>query len=422
MKKVLIISYFFEPANFVGAQRVNSWKTYLPESNIYPIILTRFWRENQTNLNKIKGTKKVDVSINDQFEIHRIPEKWRFRDLIIESNKYIFLRKVLTFFQILFDILYFRKSQYYFLYREAINIIVKNKDLDTVIISGTPFHSFAVGYYLKVKFPHLKWYPDYRDQWSTHNYLKDNGLLQGIIAFLEKYKERKWTSNASKFITVSENWMERIEKHISKKGLVVKNGLDVEIKNINNISIPRNASRLCISYVGTLYPYQRIDMLLNVIKKIKIEFNYDIEVNFIGINALKNYQIKILNDFPELKENLTFFERMPERNLHEIYNQSDLLWLTSFNEMKGWYPVKLFDYAKEGIPILLFPSDNDVMERFISECSVGFAFDDKNEVHQFLLDLLFHKEKYHVKINHSKLNEYTRKTQSKILAELIKNE
>ncbi|MGM0477957.1 MAG: hypothetical protein ACQERC_01955 [Bacteroidota bacterium] len=50
MKKVLIISYFYPPANFVGAQRTAAWAKYLHECGYYPIIISRQWNEGQTDL------------------------------------------------------------------------------------------------------------------------------------------------------------------------------------------------------------------------------------------------------------------------------------------------------------------------------------------------------------------------------------
>ena len=50
MKKLLIISYFYPPANFVGAQRTAAWAKYLHEYGYYPIIITRQWNEGQTDL------------------------------------------------------------------------------------------------------------------------------------------------------------------------------------------------------------------------------------------------------------------------------------------------------------------------------------------------------------------------------------
>ena len=186
MKKILIISYFFEPANFVGAERINAWVKYLPDSEIYPIVLTRHWQENQTTINKSKELQDIEILKTDRYEIHRIPEKWKFRDRLIESNQFIYLRKFFTFSQLICDLLYFKKSQYYFLYSQAEKVLSENKDLDTVIISGTPFHSFAIGYFLKLKFPKINWYPDYRDQWNTHPYADRKSILRKFIVLLEE--------------------------------------------------------------------------------------------------------------------------------------------------------------------------------------------------------------------------------------------
>ena len=50
MKKILLISYFYPPANFVGVQLTAAWAKYLHEYGYYPIIITRQWNEGQTDL------------------------------------------------------------------------------------------------------------------------------------------------------------------------------------------------------------------------------------------------------------------------------------------------------------------------------------------------------------------------------------
>jgi glycosyltransferase involved in cell wall biosynthesis len=416
MKKILIISYFFEPTNFVGAERINAWVKYLPDSEIYPIVLTRHWQENQTTLNKLKDFRKAQISKTDRYEIHRVPEKWKLRDRLIETNKFIYLRKVFTFFQLLCDLLLFRKSQYYFLYRQAEKVLSQNQDLDTVIISGTPFHSFAIGYYLKLKFSRISWIPDYRDQWNTHPYADKSTILRKFIVFLEEKKEKQWTLNASKFITVSENWKDRISSFIGKEGFVIKNGFDFNPLEINPLKIPRQQNKLVISYIGTLYPYQNIGLLLNVVKNLIIESQLNIHLNFVGINSLENQEKKIKEQYSDILVNMTFYDRMPPKDLQKIYDQSDLLWLTSFENMIGWYPVKLFDYAKQGIPLVFFPSDEDVIEEFIKTTKVGYFFSEIDKVKEFLIELLNSNSKIATFHNRSELIKFTRAFSTRELA------
>jgi glycosyltransferase involved in cell wall biosynthesis len=419
MKKILIISYFFKPANFVGAERINAWVKYLPDSNIYPIVLTRHWQENQTCLNKTKDFQNVEISKTDRYEIHRVPEKWNLRDRLIETNQFIYLRKVFTFFQLLCDLLFFKKSQYYFLFQRAEKVLAENKDLDTIIISGTPFYSFAIGYYLKLKFPRISWFPDYRDQWNTHPYAYQSTILRKFIVFLEKKKEKQWVANATSFITVSENWKDRISSFNGKEGFVVKNGFDFDPLEIKPVKIPRQQNKLVISYIGTLYPYQNINLLLDVVKKLVLNEKYKIHINFVGINALENQENKIKERYPEIQVNLSFYERMPAANLQHIYDQSDLLWLTSFENMKGWYPVKLFDYTKQGIPILLYPRDNDVMQSFVESGSVGFSFENDYDLYEFFKTFFLKENQIIIKANSFFLIEFTRETQTKELNKVI---
>lgn len=317
------------------------------------------------------------------------------------------------------DLLYFKKSQYYFLYQQAEKVLSENNNLDTVIISGTPFHSFAIGYYLKLKFPRIDWFPDYRDQWNTHPYADQKSILRKSIVFLEKKKEKHWISNAKRFITVSENWKDRISVFTGIEGLVVKNGFDFDPSEIKSVKVPRKAHKLVISYVGTLYPYQNIYFLLDVVKKLIVENQLNIYINFVGINALENHEKKIKERYPMIIDNFCFYERLPVSDIKSIYNQSDLLWLTSFENMKGWYPVKLFDYAKQGIPILLYPSDNDVMQKFIESGSVGKSFQNEIEISSFLKGILNCEHPYSVNTNVEGLNEFTREYQTKQLSEQI---
>ena len=52
--------------------------------------------------------------------------------------------------------------------------------------------------------------------------------------------------------------------------------------------------------------------------------------------------------------------------------------------MKGWYPVKLFEYASKGIPILLYPTDNDVIEKFLLKTKTGYSFKNLLELAKWL--------------------------------------
>ncbi len=398
---------------------MSSWVKYLPEQGIYPIVVTRFWEKDQKDLLKIENTAGTIVEKLNSAEIHRVSEKPGYRDILIKRNKASILRKMLSFIQLLCDNFVFTKSSYYPFFNEAKTILEQNPDIQHVVISGTPFHSFAIGYQLKRIFPNINWFPDYRDQWTTHPYANSSGLLSSILYYIEKKNERKWTSNCKNFITVSENWKENISAFIQKDGYVVKNGFDFEIEKIQSKSIPQKTGRLVISYIGTLYPYQNIEDFIEVVQELILSNQRKIKLNFVGYEIIPKQKQRIEKLTKAISQHVQILPRMPKTELRDIYQESDLLLVTSFENMKGWYPVKLFDYATTGIPILLFPSDQDVMEEFVLKTNTGIALDSKDQLQRYLLELLDNSVKKYLEINNNELKVFNRSNQVKILREFM---
>ena len=411
MKKIIIISYYSKPSNFVGAERIQGWLSHLSKNGVYPVLVTRFWKENQVDNGNINLPKENRIEKNKNYEIHRISLSESFRDSLLRKNKYKYLRKILSFFQIVVNNLFFKKSEYYPFFYYTEQFMKKNKGFDTVIISGTPFHSFSVGYHIKKKYPNINWYPDYRDQWTTHPFKSKSKFIEKLIYQIESKRELKWTSNCKSFITVSDHWKDRINAKIQKPGFVVKNGFNLSLKHITEQNVPRKKGELIISYIGSIYPYQDFEKLLRIIDYLNKTKNIKVKINFIGIDAYHNVSSKIKQLSKNFSELVHITKRVPEDQLENIYSKSDLLWLTSFGEMKGWYPVKLFEYASKGIPILLFPSDEDVMEEFIKKTQTGYIFNDELKLQNWLESIYTSKNQIKLAINRDELKHYTREYQ-----------
>ena len=419
MKKIVIISYYSKPSNFVGAERIKGWLDNLPKIDIYPILITRFWEKNQnTNANINLATKNI-IENYENHEIHRVYSKETLRDSLIANNKFIFIRKTLSFAQIIFDNLIFKKSKYYNFFSYTDQFLKENGDCKTLIISGTPFHLFALGYYLKIKYPHINWFPDYRDQWTTHPFKLKLNFINNIIFWIERKNELKWTSNCKSFITVSENWKERIAAEIGKPGFVIKNGFNINTNQIIEQDVPRKKDELVISYVGSMYPYQDYKKLLGVIECLYKTKKIKIKINLVGVDAYHNISSEIKRLSHSYSELITISERIPSNQLEHIYAQSDLLWLTSFGNMGGWYPVKLFDYASQGIPILLYPSDNDVIQKFILETQTGYTFNKMSKLKKWLESIYKGHSQIKLTVDKNELRKYSREYQSKKLIDVL---
>lgn len=104
------------------------------------------------------------------------------------------------------------------------------------------------------------------------------------------------------------------------------------------------------------------------------------------------------------------------------YKNADLLFITGFSKIKGYLPVKMFANYQTGKPILLCPSDNDVMEEFIRKTNSGYISNTVEECTEILKELLEKKKQGESIALNKNMNEayfYTREYQTKKLAEVL---
>jgi len=327
-------------------------------------------------------------------------------------------QKILTFKELVFSNLFIRSLPYSNFYFFAKKLIAEDPEIKIIIASGRPFQSFSIGHKLKKDYPHLLWVPDYRDEWTTHQNKSVDGLLSRFIGVLEAKSELKWCENADFFLSVSDYWVTSISNYIGKEGFTIKNGYwELNPVPVNNMK----EKKLVITYAGSLYPQQDLSVFINAAISL-LKKNKSIYVNFVGINMIEIEEDKIKEQVKGFEKYFTFTPRISKASLREVYETTDLLLLTGFQSVKGWYPVKLFDYFSTGIPLLLCPSDKDVMEGFIEELNCGFVVNDSKNCEIKLLQLL------DCKINSKHLipfrndiyaKKYSRLYQSELLGNLI---
>ena len=411
MKKVLIISYYFPPANFVGAERTEAWARYLKDSGYFPIILTRCWNEGQTNpLEKVLKNDLVHEQY-DSHEVYRLPIRRTLRDRASSFPWLAPIQKALTFLELIQVNYFIRSLPYVAIYRKAQELLKADPEIKVVIASGRPFQSFFMGHRLKKEY-NILWIPDYRDEWTTNQNHQPNKLLTKFIHQLEKRSEIKWTSNADFFVSTSDTLVRNISKFIKKEGISVLNGYN----KFNEVNPVINDSRLLnLFYSGTLYPYQNIEIIVQAVKNI----GDGIVLSFVGINTLPEEK-KRVEKLISGSSAFVLLDRMGKESYSSYTSIMDIQILTSYNENKGWYPVKLFEYYASGKPILLCPSDKDVMEEFVLKTNSGFVANTVEECEAILRECLAKKQNGEIILFERNLVEgekYSRRYQTKILAE-----
>ena len=161
------------------------------------------------------------------------------------------------------------------IYNLSNELLYNDKSIKYLIISGTPFYSFQIGYRLKKKYS-LRWIADYRDEWTTHKNLRNNSIFEKLIYRLNQKSEKKWLSNSNLFISTSNEWVDSISKFINKKGVTILNGLSREV-TLSRFHSTNIKPYITITYAGTLYENQNLDIFIDAIKntnsdKIRVNF------------------------------------------------------------------------------------------------------------------------------------------------------
>ena len=419
MKKVLIISYFYPPANFAGADRTAAWAKYLHESGFYPIIVTRKWNENQTSLTEKVSDNSYSYEKHKTHEIHRLPFRHSLRDQLAEKTRFRFIQRILTFIELFFSNFFINALPYSNLYSFSRKLLNQNDDVRIVLASGRPFNTFFIGYKLKKEF-NIHWIPDYRDEWVYLDASSSN-LIQKFTFLIEKMSQLKWVSNAYSFLTVSEDLAQRISQTIGLNGEIIKNGYDSEIL-MNKVNGQVNSNELVLLYIGTLYSYQPIEILVNSIKDVCENSEIKIKVFFIGVNTIKselNRLNALVNDLPEV---FKIIPRINKTDLKHYLHQCDLTLATSYEGLTGCVPIKLYDYYSFNKPVILCPSDNGVMEDFIKKTNSGFIVNSRQECTKLLLECIEKKkrgESIKCDRNYDEGKKYSRQYQTKLLGEYL---
>ncbi len=417
MKKALILTYFFPPANSVAAFRAWSWAKHFKKHGIYPVIITRHWAGNENGWNDLLVHHEGDLSHEkyDDYEVFRLP-----------SSKLPILRffgKSLMKFNI------FSKAMYFFLhYFGYLNIItdgdssfrpflkkhLQNNHYDVIIATSPPLNLIRLAAYLHKKFK-IPFVIDHRDLWNN-DYLKEDYQPGGLWGFLEKrtlYWLKKWLKDALFCSTVSQPIADKLGIVFEQQREVVQNGYD---DDIFKVLVKEQQSHFSIALSGTYYPQQDLNLMIDgLLLFLKGKSPDEVKISFIGLTAngvvSDLFKKKIPEEFTEWTDRVAMKQAMQKvKNAHVLLH-------SGWKGYKGVYTTKLFDYVASGNNILLAPGDYDVMDDLINETGTGKIADSPESfafiMNQWLEDWKAGEIPYHGNENR---NKYSRSYQAENMA------
>jgi hypothetical protein len=422
LKKILIISYYFPPANFVASQRPAAWAKYLHEFGYYPIVVTRNWNQNQTDLSDKIDNNQLNIERNRTHEIHQLPYHRNLRDRCTEFKWMRPIQRILTLKEMVFSNFFIAELPYNNFYTYAKELIA-NENIDIVLATGGPFRLFSIGHQLKNDFPEIRWIPDYRDEWSTQKGKLQENILQKWLQKLESKSELKWTANATEFISVNSSIIDNISMFIKKPGTLVMNGFETVDSGNDLVESPiKLLGDVKLLYLGTVYDNQNFSPFLDAIKQHNVSSNVKVMLNFLGSYNNEKDFTQLREFFKHFSSEIVLHPKVEKKYVSSILIESNAFVLTEYKNIDGCLPVKIFDYYQAKKPILLYPSDQGLMEEFINETKSGFVLKSKGEIQEILnrLGSTRKNEKSLLELENQEVNNiYSRHHQTKLLAETL---
>jgi glycosyltransferase involved in cell wall biosynthesis len=424
-KKVIILAHDFPPFDSVGAKRPASWFKKFKALGIEPLVITRQWSDKNINfLDTIKGSDNTYTlkERNSEGIIFRVPYLPDFKDRMILKygmNRFVFLRKMISFVSLYFRFLFpiFDPTRNIYLAAEK---YLKEEKCDFILATGEPFILFKYASQLSRKFK-IPYIVDYRDGWTSNQSEQKRSLPEKMLSAFYKRQEQKYVKQAAFISAAAPAYAGDLKKTFpNKKIKVIYNGFEKEV--LDSIGKVEQQSEVFeIAYAGVLYPYQQLETFLEGYQKFIEEHKPKTRLLFYGLSFYPSMVDRVKSFNEDLLPFLHFTERLPYPDLMRKLQESQIMLLLS-NEHLNWLSAKVFDYLAVNRKIILVKNDFGILEKILKDSNGGEAFSDSEEVSRFLAknysDFLKQgKVTHHTQINHF----YSREQQAACFADVIHN-
>lgn len=441
LKQILILAYDFPPLVTVGGQRPYSWYKYFREYGFYPVVITRQWSntyKNQLDYIAPGESSEAIIEKTDQGMIIRTPYHPNLANrLMIKygSSRFKFLRRIITaWYEVVQFILPVGTKSC--IYREAKKYLKDNKP-DIIIATGGPFILFKYASMISRHY-NIPWIADYRDAWSQDKIRHGNNLIRKWNSIFEK----RFVENADLIVTVSDFIEKLVSTRIkNNRFMLVPNGYDPD--SIVKISgIDQQKEKLKIAFIGSVLPWHPIRSFFKALSIFFEENKFaDLEFHLIGIDIEDEVKEIIDNEFIEISDKIKLIPKVQNKELLEKLATYNALLLFNYYSIIG---TKIFDYIAVNRKIIFcYSNDNEAnllrkkhlhvseevsvndhpQEDLIRHTNSGIIV--KNEEHLVtVLEELYSefKEKGEIQCNSIHVEEFSRKIQTKKLADIINRE
>ncbi|MCK0109637.1 glycosyltransferase family 4 protein [Flavobacteriaceae bacterium S0825] len=423
-KKVLIITYYWPPAGGPGVQRWLKFIKYLPEFDIEPIV----YIPKNPNY-PIIDESLVDEIPNDLTIIRQpIVEPYKLaskiskgqsdtisKGIIPDTKKQSVVERLMLFVRGNFFIPDARKKWV----KPSVNYLstyIRDYNIDTIITTGPPHSLHLIGEQLKSRLD-IKWIADFRDPWTTIGYHKKLKLLP-MAKKKHKFLESKVLNAADTIVVTSNNTKQNFLSLTEKPIEVITNGYDYE--SVGNVELDVKFS---LAHIGSLLSDRNPEVLWKVLEELMTNnkiFASMLQLNFVG--AVSKDVLRSLEEH-KLSQYVNLIGYVPHAEAVKHQRKSQILLLIEIDseETKCIIPGKLFEYMVSNRPILAIGPEGSDVHDILRTTNTGnyFLYSDHDAIKEAILDMFQAFSSSELKSNGIGLQQYSRKSLTKKLAELI---
>ncbi|GGC87574.1 glycosyl transferase family 1 [Flavobacterium lutivivi] len=426
-KKLLIITYYWPPAGGPGVQRWLKFVKYLPDFNVQPIV---YIPENPT-YPIIDNGLQSEVSEKAIILKNKIKEPYGLASffgknktkkissgIIPNKKKQSFVERILLWVRGNIFIpdarfLWVKPSVHY------LKKYIEENQIDTIVTSGPPHSLHLIGLQLKKELG-VKWFADFRDPWTTIGYHKAL-KLSSYAEKKHKALEKEVLNSADTIIVTSKTTKAEFQVITSKPIEVITNGYDVE-----KVTKQPLDEKFTLAHIGSFLSDRNPKILWQAIQELtkeNMDFKNDFQLKLLG--ATSQEVLDTINEF-QLGDFVLNLGYVSHQEAVEHQRKSQVLLLIEINseDTKSIIPGKVFEYIVSERPIVAIgPKDSDFAEIITStNTGVFFTYDEKEKLKSVLLNYYELFKNNNLKVHAVGLQQYSRKSLTEKLAQLVKSD
>jgi hypothetical protein len=393
---VLLVTYSFPPAGGVGVLRAASLARYLPTEGIRLDVLTT------RNASAVGTDSTLLKEIPAEVNVHRTVTldlpfgiKKGIKKLITgaksptgraavtaDQGKPNFLKRALQ------DVL-LPDPQVTWLpvLTRAARRIVREQNIDLVLITVPPFSSVLLVEKLRREFPRLSIVVDFRDEWlSTTIDLVSFSRSERALKFA-RAGEASAVTNASAVVAVTEaarrEIRSRYPQEADSKFQLIPNGFDATRLPLSVPSPePQSGRKIVVTYVGTIYASTEPTTVVQALQSLPPELKSRFSLRFIGHIEEPRFR----DDLLRLGEMVELKGFLPQRDALAAMNETDYVLLINHDPLN--VGGKFYDYVGGGKPILGAVHAEGETRRLFDELRAGWwaNIHDVDGIRQLFVD------------------------------------